>query len=135
MSQTTFPLITERLELRPFDDDDLDALLDMQGNEEVTRYLLWGPQSRDQVLRLLERIKPMTSLDASGDATRLAAVLPASGAVVGDFGLWRTSREHAQGEIGFVVHPDHQRRGGVRAQVLLGNPAPVRRRRCLYSTM
>ena len=107
----TLPLRTERLELRQFNDDDLDALLEMQGNEEVTRYLPWGPQSREQVLQLLERIKPMTALDASGDGTRLAAVLPDSRAVIGDFSLWRTSREHAQGEIGFVVHPDHQRRG------------------------
>jgi RimJ/RimL family protein N-acetyltransferase len=111
MSPSTLPLRTERLELRPFNDDDLDALLEMQGNEEVTRYLPWGPQSRDQVLRLLERIKPLTAVDASGDGTRLAAILPDSRAVVGDFSLWRTSREHAQGEIGFVVHPDHQRRG------------------------
>jgi RimJ/RimL family protein N-acetyltransferase len=111
MAPTTFPLRTERLELRPFKDDDLEALFAMQRDERVIRYLPWGPQSRDQVLRLLERIKPMTAVDASGDATRLAAVLPDSRAVVGDFSLWRTSREHAQGEIGFVVHPDHQRRG------------------------
>lgn len=111
MSPTTLPLRTERLELRQFNDDDLDALLEMQGNAEVTRYLPWGPQSRDQVLRLVERIKPMTGTDQSSDGLRLAAVLPDSGAVVGDFSLWRTSREHAQGEIGFVVHPDHQRRG------------------------
>lgn len=111
MSQTAFPLMTERLELRPFDDDDLEALLAMQSDAAVTRYLNWGPQSRDQVRGLLERIKPMTALDESSDATRLAAVVRHSRAVVGDFSLWRTSREHAQGEIGFVVHPDHQRRG------------------------
>jgi RimJ/RimL family protein N-acetyltransferase len=39
MSPSTLPLRTERLELRPFNDDDLDALLEMQGNEEVMRYL------------------------------------------------------------------------------------------------
>ena len=99
----SFPLRTERLELRPFVDDDLDALLAMQSDEAVTRYLNWGPQSRRQVKELLERIKLMT--------VRLAVVLPDSGAVVGDVSLWRTSGEHAQGEIGFVVHPDHQRRG------------------------
>jgi RimJ/RimL family protein N-acetyltransferase len=107
----TLPLRSERLELRQFNDDDLDALLAMQGNEEMTRYLPWGPQSRDEVLRLLERIKAMTATHPSSDGVRLAAVLPDSRAVVGDFSLWRTNSEHAQGEIGFVVHPDHQRLG------------------------
>jgi RimJ/RimL family protein N-acetyltransferase len=31
--------------------------------------------------------------------------------VIGDISLWRTSREHNQGEIGFVLHPDHQGQG------------------------
>jgi RimJ/RimL family protein N-acetyltransferase len=108
---TLLPMRTERLELRPFVDDDLDALFAMQGDAEVTRYLNWGPQSRRQVKDLLERIKPMTGFDGSRDGIRLAAVLPGSGAVVGDMSLWRTRGEQAQAEIGFVVHPDHQRRG------------------------
>ena len=31
--------------------------------------------------------------------------------LIGDFSVWRTSREHLQGELGFVVHPDHQGKG------------------------
>jgi RimJ/RimL family protein N-acetyltransferase len=31
--------------------------------------------------------------------------------VIGDCTLWRVSREHRLGEIGFVFHPDHQGRG------------------------
>jgi RimJ/RimL family protein N-acetyltransferase len=107
----SLPLRTERLELRPFVDDDLDALFAMQSDDEVTRYLNWGPQSRRQVRELLERIKPMSGFDGSRHAIRLAMVLPDSGAVVGDVSLWRTSGEQAQAEIGFVVYPDHQRRG------------------------
>ena len=34
--------------------------------------------------------------------------------MVGDVTLWITSTKHAQGEIGFIVHPDHQRRGYAR---------------------
>lgn len=107
----TFPLHTERLELRPFVDDDLDALFDMQSDEAMTRYLYWGPRSREEVLVDLERIKQFTAIDDEGDAIRVAAVLPGSGAVIGDIALWRTSRAHAQGEIGYVIHPAHQRHG------------------------
>ena len=31
--------------------------------------------------------------------------------LIGDFSVWRTSREHLQSELGFVVQPDHQGKG------------------------
>jgi RimJ/RimL family protein N-acetyltransferase len=31
--------------------------------------------------------------------------------LIGDFTLWLESSEHRRGEIGFLVHPDHQGRG------------------------
>ncbi|MDP9251287.1 MAG: GNAT family N-acetyltransferase [Chloroflexota bacterium] len=111
MAGSTFPLATERLILRPFVDGDLDALLSMQGREDVTRYLNWGPMSRDQARELLARIKKLTTIDDKADGVRLAVVLGASSVVIGDVSLWRTSREHNQGEIGFVLHPDHQGQG------------------------
>ena len=111
MPMPTLPLRTERLELRLFTDDDLDALFDMQSDEAMTRYLYWGPRSRDEVRDDLERIKGLTAIDDEGDAIRLAAVLPETGAVIGDIALWRTSRAHAQGEMGYVIHPAHHGHG------------------------
>jgi RimJ/RimL family protein N-acetyltransferase len=111
MPMPTFPLRTERLELRLFTDDDLDALFDMQSDEAMTRYLYWGPRTRDEVRADLERIKGLTAIDEESDGIRLAAVLPETGAVVGDIALWRTSRAHAQGEIGYVIHPAHHGHG------------------------
>jgi RimJ/RimL family protein N-acetyltransferase len=105
------PIRTERLLLRPFGPDDLDALLAMFGNEEVTRYLDHGPLSLEAVSALLERIAPMTGIDDTHNELRLAVELAATGAVIGDISLWRTSVEHNQGEIGFVIHPEHQGRG------------------------
>ena len=56
MARLSFPLLTDRLTLRPFTDGDLDVLHDMQSREEVTRHLYWGPRSREQVRNVLERI-------------------------------------------------------------------------------
>ena len=111
MFRADSPLATARLLLRPFRDDDLDDLYAIESRPDVMRYLYWEPRSREEVREGLERRKKMTAIDDEGDALRFAAVLPASGTLVGDFSLWRTSREHHQGEIGFVVHPDHQGRG------------------------
>jgi RimJ/RimL family protein N-acetyltransferase len=102
---------TERLLLRPFTPGDLDALQAMFGDEGVTRYLDHGPLSREAVGELLARISALTGIDEERDGLRLAVELRASGQVIGDVSLWRTSAEHQRGEIGFVLHPKHQGRG------------------------
>jgi RimJ/RimL family protein N-acetyltransferase len=102
---------TERLVLRPFTPEDFAALHDMFGDERVVRYLDHGPLSREAVRELLARISTLTGIDEEHDGLRLAVELRASGQVIGDVSLWRTSAKHNQGEIGFVLHPEHQGRG------------------------
>jgi RimJ/RimL family protein N-acetyltransferase len=106
-----FPLLTERLLLRPFEDADLEALYDMERRADVARYLYWGPRTRDEVRAALELRKDMTAIDEDSQTVRLAAVVRDSGIMIGDFSLHRVSREHRQGEIGFVMHPDHHGKG------------------------
>jgi RimJ/RimL family protein N-acetyltransferase len=111
MASPTLPLRTERLLLRPFVEGDLEAFYDMYRHEEVARYLPWEPRTRELATGMLERVKTLTSFEAEGHAIRLAAVLPESGAVIGDISLNGANREHREGEIGFVINPDHQRHG------------------------
>lgn len=111
MTDPTLPIRTERLLLRPFTDDDFEAFFDLYRREDVARYLPWEPRTREQAIEMFGRVKALTSFSAEGHAIRLAAVLPESGAVIGDISLNHASREHRQGEIGFVIHPDHQRHG------------------------
>lgn len=111
MLRPTFPLTTERLLLRPFGDVDLDALYGMQSRPDIVRYLDWGPMSREAAKALLERIEPMTAIDDRSDALRLAAVLPGSEELIGDFSLWCERGNRLQAEIGFVLHPDFHGHG------------------------
>ncbi len=113
---TRFPLRTARLVLRPFTRDDLSALHGLYGREDVIRYLYWQAQTLDEARAMIERILPMTAIGPDADQLRLAVCLPgaepgAPDQVIGDFSLWRTSREHGQAEIGFVLHPDHHGHG------------------------
>lgn len=107
----TYPIETPRLLLRPFTDDDVDALHAIQSRSDVTRYLYWGEQSRDEVRETLARRMRGTTLEDEGDTIVLAIELRDSGELVGDVNLHWRSRVHAQGEIGFVLHPDHHGRG------------------------
>jgi RimJ/RimL family protein N-acetyltransferase len=111
MLRPKYPLITERLLLRPFGNGDLDAVYAIQSRDDVTRYLYWGPRSRFQAREMLERRKRMTAIAREGDGLYLAAVLKDVGILVGDFTLAWRSREHQLGEIGFELHPDHQGKG------------------------
>jgi RimJ/RimL family protein N-acetyltransferase len=111
MLKPDYPLRSERLLLRPYTLDDLEALHDIQSRAEVTRYLYFGPQDRDQVRAVLEDRAEATALRDEGDRLILAAALPETGTIVGDVLLRWTSREHRQGEIGYTVHPDHGGRG------------------------
>src|SRR5918996_216586 len=109
-----YPIETPRLLLRPFTDHDVDALYAIQSRSDVTRYLYWEAQSRDEVRENLARRGRGTALENEGDTIVLALELKASGELVGDVNLHWSTKVHAQGEIGFVLHPDHHGRGYAR---------------------
>jgi RimJ/RimL family protein N-acetyltransferase len=105
------PVETERLVLRPFVADDLDALFAMQSRPDVARHLYWDARNEEEVRTALETKLASVGIHTEGDVLALAAVLKGTNEVVGDFILQLTSEEHQAGEIGFIVHPDHQGRG------------------------
>lgn len=112
MLTSTFPIVTDRLLLRPYAAADLDDLFAMHSREDVVRYLYWGVRDRAQVAAMLERrVTTMTVLENEGDALVLAVELTETGRVIGDVLLHWLSEAHRQGEIGFIFHPDFQGRG------------------------
>jgi RimJ/RimL family protein N-acetyltransferase len=117
-----YPLLTERLLLRPFATTDFEALLAIQSRADVARYLYWDPRTSAEVREALAAKARATAIVSEGDSISLAAELRATGELIGDCSLHWTSAEHRQGEIGFVFHPDHHGRGYATeaAEALLG---------------
>lgn len=115
MLHVTSPIVTKRLVLRPFTLDDLDDLFAILSRPDVVRYLYWDVQTRDQVREVLIRRVDDTHLAKDSDVLRLAIEAPGvSGpttGVIGEISLWWRSAEHKQGEIGFMLHPEHHGRG------------------------
>ncbi len=111
MLQPTYPIFTERLALRPYEEGDLDALADMLRMPEVVRYLYWDVKSREEAAEMLTRRTTCGAIREVGDWLVLAVTLRESGTVLGDVILKWESQEHRQGEIGFVFHPDHHGKG------------------------
>lgn len=104
-----WPLETERLVLRPYTEDDFDALHELYSDETVVRWLYEGPATpaatRERLDRCLER-RELT--ETSGLS---AAVTLPDGAYVGGLGLWYTSFEHRGVEVGYSILPRHQGHG------------------------
>ena len=124
MLHPTYPLLTERLSLRPFRDDDLDAFHAIQSRADAVRYLYWEPRSRDETREMLERRMLQAAIDEEGQGLHLAAERQDAAGLIGHFNLFFVSQVHRQGEVGFVVHPDHHGQGygteGARLMLRLG---------------
>ena len=103
--------VTDRLVLRLFVEDDFAALYRMQSDDEVTRWLLWGARSPDEVRAALARKLTDGTLAADGDGLSLAVELRETGETIGDAVIILRSVDNQQGEVGYIIHPDHQGRG------------------------
>jgi RimJ/RimL family protein N-acetyltransferase len=111
MLRPAYPVVTERLHLRPFVPGDLDALVAIHGDPEVVRYLYWGVRDREELRDVLVEKQRRDALAKEGDALNLAAVLTDSGELVGDMTLFWHSEKHRQGEVGYIFHPAHAGHG------------------------
>jgi RimJ/RimL family protein N-acetyltransferase len=106
-----YPLVTARLNLRPFAAADFEDLYAINSRPDVTRYLYSEPGDAAQVRKVLDQKTGESMLDEVGQRLSLAVVRPELNRVIGEVHLQWLSREHRQGEIGFVFHPDHHGKG------------------------
>lgn len=98
-------LETDRLRLRTLTTDDSDALLAYRGDPEVCRFLPFDPMDAAEIARRLQTQWGSTVLVHDGDHVTLGAEVRATGQLVGDVILMLKSREHGNGEAGWVFSP------------------------------
>jgi RimJ/RimL family protein N-acetyltransferase len=106
-----WPLETERLTLRPFVEDDFDAMHAMRSSPDVSRYLYQEPATPEQTRDRLSRLIASPAWTKEDDWFSAAAVERASGVTVGDLAFHWVSEGDRTAEIGFVFDPRHQRKG------------------------
>jgi len=106
-----WPFETERLTLRPFVDDDFEAMHAMRSSPEVVLYLYEEPFSREQTRELLTRKMAATTWNHEGGGFTCAIVESASGATIGDANLEWVSERDRTAEVGFILDPRHQGQG------------------------
>jgi RimJ/RimL family protein N-acetyltransferase len=106
------PVETARLLIRPYQPDDLAALHDIHRRAEVVRYVSWPAHTGLNESRLLlDTRRAVPGLIKDGDKLVLAVTGKQDGRLLGEVALILNDRALLQGEIGFILHPDHQGRG------------------------
>ncbi len=134
---TERPLRTERLVLRPLEASDAPDVFEYQRLPGVIRYLPWPERDRAEGYAHTAKRAAGRTLAADGDFFVFAATLPGEPGmdvargdvapgdiapgdiaprdrVIGDFMVRVSSVQHAQLELGWVLHPDFQGRGFAR---------------------
>lgn len=104
-------LETERLRLRLLTADDTAALLGYRGDPEVCRYLPFEPMDAAEIARRLETEWFRAEPREDGEHVTLGVERRDTGELVGDVILFLRSREHGNGEIGWVFSPAVAGRG------------------------
>jgi RimJ/RimL family protein N-acetyltransferase len=101
-------LVSDRLTLREFTGADEQAVHAYAGDRFVTRYMDWGPNSRDETRRFLS--EAMAKAAPGRAEFDLAVVHAASGAVIGSVAI-AVSTNQQKAEIGYVLHRDFWSQG------------------------
>jgi RimJ/RimL family protein N-acetyltransferase len=119
-----FPVTTQRLRLRLFEDRDLAMLHEMQSDPDLVRYVPYEPRSLEQVRASLDERLSSPPMDGDRQVLRLVAERLNDGEFVGELTLMLQSVADRQGEFGFILRRSQQGQGfaseGARALLRLG---------------
>jgi len=108
------PVLTERLCLRAYREDDLENIFQLRSNPDVMKLLYGEPMTREEAREALDRHMSAPRFDADGDELKMAVERRSDGAYLGNLKLQILSIEHLQGEIGYVFDPRHHGKGYAR---------------------
>lgn len=108
---TPFPeLKTERLLLRKLDKTDANEIFFLRSNEDVLRYL--GKEPATTIREAEEFIGLINKSIDNNESILWGIALPGNPSIIiGTICLWNFKKEHYRGEIGYLLHPDHWRKG------------------------
>ena len=107
----SYPIETERLRLRPFTRGDVDAVHAYRSREDVTRFLLDDPMSREACAEAVQARVGQTAWVEEGDKIVLAVERKDDAAMMGEVLLMLRNAASCQAEIGYILHPDYFGRG------------------------
>jgi len=111
LNLSPFPVIeTERLLLRNVSIADLQELYLLRTNEKVNLHLNKTPDTSIDTTKT--KLEEILALQEKNEAIFWVITLKNDpGKMIGNIGYWRIQKEHYRAEIGYLLHPDHWKKG------------------------
>ena len=107
----SYPIVTERVRLRPFSRGDVDAVFAYRSLAEVAEYLFDQPMSHEECAEAVRARTTQIAFAGEGDKILLAVERKDDGRLIGEVSLiWRSVADQ-QAEIGYILHPAEQGHG------------------------
>ncbi|HEX6845458.1 MAG TPA: GNAT family protein [Chitinophagaceae bacterium] len=108
---TPFPEITtERLLLRKLEKTDANEMFFLRSDENVLRHLGKEPaQTVEEAKEFIGQINK--NIDENESILWGIAFVDAPATIIGTICLWNLAKEYYRGEIGYLLHPQHWRKG------------------------
>lgn len=106
-----YPIVTERLLLRPFRRGDVDAVYSYRSRADVSEYLFDRPMTHEDCAEAVRSRAGQISFSGEGDKVLLAIERRDDGRLIGEVSLIWRSVPDLQAEVGYILHPDAHRRG------------------------
>ena len=104
-----YSLRTERLILRRIIKRDAADMFEYSRLEEVTRYLLWSPYTREETAHAY--INTLSRAYKNGTFFDFAVVIASTGKMIGTCGFTSVTPKDGAAEIGFVLNPAYHGQG------------------------
>ena len=101
---------TPRLVLREYSELDFEAVHSYASDEDVTRYMSFGPNSKEYTQAFLSKMVELANRTPRTDY-HFAIELLSTGKLIGGCGLVTHNEINKDAEIGYVLHPDYHRQG------------------------
>jgi RimJ/RimL family protein N-acetyltransferase len=108
--QLAFPLMTERLLIRPLTPDDLDRHHALFSDPDAVRYLYFGPFDRAAAQDHLER-RSVVELPSEGGWINFGVEVQGGGVLIGELAMGFISAGHAHYEVGYVFDAAYEGHG------------------------
>ena len=115
---TPFPeLKTERLLLRKLEKTDANEIFFLRSNEDVLRYLGKEPTATiKEAEEFIDKINK--SVEENESILWGIAMQNDPSIIIGTICLWNFQKEHYRGEIGYILHPNHWRKGIMKEAII-----------------
>ncbi len=113
MIQPTFSpfpsLTTARLSLRAVELTDAPEIFFLRSDPDVLKYV--DRTAATNIEDAENFIRQNQQLTATNESILWAITLKNTKALIGTIGFWRMEKENHRAEVGYVLHPQHQRKG------------------------